>query len=106
MRGWPGELHTERNDWIDSLGLDARYMPAEAEIVIDLAEHLITTRYVVTPEGSKPLKKGEVPESISDGGTGVITTPHSEPYKAKTLPEVPAKFHNGLDDASRAALGV
>lgn len=104
LRGWPTETHDALAKWIRDLGLEPEWIPEGAPIVVDVAEHTVTTRYAVAAEGTK-LVKGKVPETIADGSGlgGVVTVPHTGAYKAKKLPELPAQFHTALADDARDA---
>lgn len=104
LRDLPEETDGELQAFLRELGLKPGWVVPGAEIVIDVAEHTVTTRYLVTPEGTD----GRVsrPDSIPDGnGLGVVSVPHTESYAAKELPEVPAMLRFALADNEHRALG-
>lgn len=104
LRDLPEETTDDYEAFLRDLGLKPGWVEPGAEIVIDVAEHTVTTRYLVTPEGTD--RRVARPGAIPDGnGLGVVTVPHTEAYAAKELPPVPDALRFALVDNEHRALG-
>jgi hypothetical protein len=103
LRGLPEETADTYEQFLRDLGLKPGWVAPGAEIVIDVAEHTVTTRYVVPPEGTDG--RTAHPDTIPDGNGmgGVITTAHVEKYDAKELPEIPPSLRFALADNEQRA---
>jgi hypothetical protein len=106
LAGLPDETTEVYAQFLRDLGLKPGWVAPGAEIVIDTAEHTVTTRYVVSAEGTDGRTAN--PESIPDGNglRGVATVPHTEKYDGKDLPEVPPELRFALADNEQRAAGV
>jgi hypothetical protein len=106
LRGLPDDTTEVYAQFLRDLGLKPGWVAPGAEIVIDTAEHTVTTRYVVSAEGTDGRTAN--PESIPDGNglRGVATTPHTEKYDGKDLPEVPPELRFALADNEQRAAGI
>lgn len=104
LAGLPAETTDVHEAFLRELGLKPGWVAPGAEIVIDVAEHTLTTRYLASPEGTDG--RTARPDSIPDGnGLGVLTLPHSQPYDGKELPELPDALRFALvDNAGRAGI--
>lgn len=104
LRDLPEETTGVHEAFLRDLGLKPGWVVPGAEIVIDVAAHTVTTRYLVTPEGTD--NRTARPDGIPDGnGHNVLSVPHSEKYTGKDLPEVPDALRFALADAEHRAIG-
>jgi hypothetical protein len=100
----PDEAREEHDAFLRELGLKPGWVAPGAPITIDIAEHLVATRYVLTPEGTDGRTAN--PDTIDDGnGLGVLDQAHTEKYTAKKLPDVPPTLRFALVDNVQRATG-
>jgi hypothetical protein len=106
LRGLPDETTEVYSQFLRELGLKPGWVAPGAEIVIDTAEHTVTTRYVVSAEGTDGRTAN--PDTIPDGNglLGVATIAHTEKYDGKDLPEVPPELRFALADNEQRAAGI
>ncbi len=103
LRHLPEETSDQHEAFLRDLGLKPGWVAPGAEVVIDTAAHTVTTRYVISAEGTDGRTAN--PESIPDGNglSGVATVPHTEKYTGKELPEVPNELRFALADNEQRA---
>jgi hypothetical protein len=102
LRGLPDATTEIHEQFLRDLGLKPGWVAPGAEIVIDTTTRTVTTRYVVTPEGTD--NRTARPDTIPDGnGLGVLTAPHTETYDKDDLPEIPHELRFALADNEQRA---
>jgi hypothetical protein len=100
----PDEAREEHDKFLRELGLKPGWVAPGAPITIDIAEHLVVTRCVLTPEGTDGRTAN--PDTIEDGnGLRVLDQAHTERYDGEELPEVPPTLRFALVDNEQRATG-